>query len=56
VDVDILDFTGCKIALFCGDKILTILRDDKENIPWPCFLMNIAYEVCHTFRELSYRV
>ena len=30
-----LDFTGCKIALFCGDKLLTILRDDKENIPWP---------------------
>ena len=29
------DFTGCKIALFCGDKILTILRDDKETIPWP---------------------
>ena len=28
-------FTGCKIALFCGDKLLTILRDDKENIPWP---------------------
>ena len=29
------EFTGCKIALFCGDKLLTILRDDKENIPWP---------------------
>ena len=29
------DFTGCKIALFSGDKILTILRDDKETIPWP---------------------
>lgn len=29
------DFTGCKIALICGDKILTILRDDKETIPWP---------------------
>ena len=28
-----LDFTGCKIALICGDKLLTILRDDKENIP-----------------------
>ena len=35
MDVDFLDFTGCKIALFCGDKLLTILRDDKENIPWP---------------------
>ena len=30
-----LDFTGCKIALFCGDKLLTILRDDKPTIPWP---------------------
>ena len=30
-----LDFTGCKIALICGDRILTILRDNKENIPWP---------------------
>ena len=29
------DFTGSKIALFYGDKLLTILRDDKENIPWP---------------------
>ena len=30
-----LDFTGCKIALICDGRILTILRDDKENIPWP---------------------
>lgn len=29
------DFTGCKIALFCGDKLLTILRDDKDDIPCP---------------------
>ena len=29
------DFTGCKISLICGDRILTILRDNKENIPWP---------------------
>ncbi|MFS9224992.1 NUDIX hydrolase [Streptococcus parasanguinis] len=29
------EFTGCKIALFCGDKLLTILRDDKPTIPWP---------------------
>ena len=33
--IEISDFTGCKIALFCEDKLLTILRDDKENIPWP---------------------
>lgn len=30
-----INFTGCKIALFCGDKLLTILRDDKSNIPYP---------------------
>ena len=35
MDVDILDFTGCKIALLCGDSVLTILRDDKSSIPWP---------------------
>ena len=35
MEIEISDFTGCKIALFCGDKLLTILRDDKENIPWP---------------------
>ncbi len=35
MEIEISDFTGCKIALFCGDKLLTILRDDKSNIPWP---------------------
>ena len=35
MEIEISDFTGCKIALFCGDKLLTILRDDKANIPWP---------------------
>ena len=30
-----LDFTGCKIALICEGQILTILRDDKETIPYP---------------------
>ena len=30
-----LDFTGCKIALICDGKILTLLRDDKPTIPWP---------------------
>ena len=35
MEIEITDFTGCKIALFCEDRILTILRDDKENIPWP---------------------
>ena len=27
------EFTGCKIALICDGQILTILRDDKEDIP-----------------------
>ena len=35
MEKEISDFTGCKIALFCGDKLLTILRDDKSNIPYP---------------------
>ena len=29
------EFTGCKIALICEGQILTILRDDKEDISWP---------------------
>ena len=35
MEIELTDFQGCKIALFCGDKILTILRDDKASIPWP---------------------
>ncbi|RSK08526.1 hypothetical protein D8804_06685 [Streptococcus oralis] len=35
MEIELSDFTGCKIALFCGDKLLTILRDDKSNIPFP---------------------
>ncbi|RRN47429.1 NUDIX domain-containing protein [Streptococcus halitosis] len=35
MEIEISDFTGCKIALFCGDKLLTILRDNKSNIPYP---------------------
>lgn len=34
MELEISDFLGCKIALFCGDKLLTILRDDKASIPW----------------------
>lgn len=34
MEIEIFDFTGCKIALFCGDRLLTILRDDKASIPW----------------------
>ena len=29
------EFTGCKITLICEGQILTILRDDKETIPYP---------------------
>ena len=35
MEIDISDFTGCKIALFCGDKFFTILRDNKSDIPYP---------------------
>ena len=35
MEIELTDFTGSKIALICGESVLTILRDDKENIPWP---------------------
>ena len=35
MEIELTDFTGSKIALFCGNKLLTILRDDKPTIPWP---------------------
>lgn len=35
MEIEISDFTGSKIALICGDKVLIILRDDKDDIPCP---------------------
>ena len=35
MELEISDFTGCKIALFFGTKLLTILRDDIPTIPYP---------------------
>ena len=35
MEIELTDFTGSKIALICGESVLTILRDDKENIPLP---------------------
>ena len=35
METELTDFQGCKIALICGDKVLTILRDDKDDIPCP---------------------
>ena len=29
------DFNGAKVALFIGDRLLTILRDDRPDIPFP---------------------
>ena len=29
-----MDFVGCKVALLCGDALLTYLRDDKPGLPW----------------------
>ena len=28
-------FLGAKLAIFVGDRIVTILRDDIPTIPWP---------------------
>lgn len=28
-------FSGAKLALFVGDALVVILRDDKPDIPWP---------------------
>ena len=30
-----MEFSGCKIALICDERLLTILRDDKASIPYP---------------------
>ena len=30
-----MESSGCKIALLCDDRLLTILRDDKASIPYP---------------------
>lgn len=35
MEIELSDFTGCKIALLSDDKLLTILRDDISTIPWP---------------------
>lgn len=35
MEIEISDFTGCKIALFFGTKLLTILRDDIPTLPYP---------------------
>lgn len=34
MEIELSDFAGCKITIFCEDRILTILRDDKPSIPW----------------------
>lgn len=30
-----MEFKGAKLALFIGDALLTILRDERKDIPWP---------------------
>ncbi|MBT8155058.1 NUDIX hydrolase [Epibacterium ulvae] len=32
-----MSFTGAKLALFLGQKLVVILRDDKPDIPFPAF-------------------
>ena len=29
------DFAGAKAAILCDDRILTYLRDDRPDLPWP---------------------
>lgn len=31
----LMDFVGAKAAFFCGDTLLTYLRDEKPGLPWP---------------------
>lgn len=33
--MEISEFTGAKLALFLGDDLLVIRRDDRPDIPWP---------------------
>ena len=33
--VHVMTFSGAKLALFLGQKIVVILRDDKPDIPYP---------------------
>lgn len=32
-----MSFTGAKLALFLGQKLVVILRDDKPDIPFPAY-------------------
>lgn len=33
--MSIASFDGAKIALFLGDALLVLLRDDRPGLPWP---------------------
>ena len=33
-----MDFSGTKIALFIGDRLLVMRRDDRPDIPYPGYL------------------
>ncbi len=35
MEIEISDLQVAKNCPLCGDKLLTILRDDKSNIPYP---------------------
>ncbi|GAA6180939.1 MULTISPECIES: NUDIX hydrolase [unclassified Shimia] len=30
-------YRGSKLIVFVGDKLVSVLRDDKPNIPWPAY-------------------
>lgn len=31
------DYRGAKLIVFVGDQLVTVLRDDKADIPWPAY-------------------
>ncbi|MFK7940001.1 MAG: NUDIX hydrolase [Roseovarius sp.] len=32
------EFAGAKLALFIGDRVLVLRRDDRPDLPWPGYL------------------
>ena len=52
-----LDFSGSKIAVFCGSKLITYQRDDFDYIPFPgCWdLPGGGREQCETPEQCALR-
>jgi len=61
------EFEGAKLALFIGEQLLVIRRDDRPGLPWPGYLdlpgggkeLGETPEVCvlrETFEEVGLRL